>query len=56
MVGAVSEESVMLEWCYPNGSICDSLAFSFSIVAKVVKCFLPSSTGSPKTYLEKSFL
>ena len=38
MVGAVSEESVMLEWCYPNGSICDSLAFSFSMVAKEVKC------------------
>ena len=39
MVGAASEESVMLELCFPNGSICDSLVFSFSMVAKEVKCF-----------------
>ena len=39
MVGAVSEESVMLEWCCPNASICDSLVISFSMVAKKVKCF-----------------
>ena len=39
MVGAASEESVMLGYCCPNGSICDSLVVSFSLVVKEFKCF-----------------
>ena len=39
VVGAASEESVMLGYCCPNGSICDSLVFSFSMDAKEVKYF-----------------
>ena len=39
MVGAASEESVMLGQYCPNEFICDSLVFSFLLVVKEFKCF-----------------